>query len=703
MRMRAIEDITRQIDEALETEFTFIRSDALAPLIAALAPAEQRFVLDWMRRTASTHTEIAHQFILRAPQALRAQEVHIIEAWVLHAMDLYDREGLRAALEVIRDIDGFLHYSHVRDAGVLFADSGGILQHFVHGLSGRTLKLVAADEAWTDGEHIYLPALLAHFDTREANFQLYKISAVMQWAQVHQNSLQTALATDFSLFGDGARALSAYAQLETLRLGALIGRLLPGLGREMRRLLPDADEPLSAAWREAAQAVRAIDASAQTSLDRLPTLHALPLPEPLPWHAAIHLDAIASAREARIAREKQSLRLRLAEWLREQEAKTQQAAAQAEEDARNLALHAVTQDEAGGMLFELVLDDLPVVPPEPVQRLLTSIHIDFSEIPPEYLTPAGAGEYNAQMDEQMQTSDVWQGTYHEHGALYYNEWDHGRQHYRKNWCVVREQDGVPVYDNFIHDALQRHGGLVAQLRRSFEAMRVEQRLLKRQTEGENVDIDALVEALADAHDGGEMSDRLFVRQQRAERDIAVAFMVDMSGSTRGWINEAEREALLLLCEALERLGDRYAIYGFSGITRKRCEIYRIKRFDESYNDEVQARISGIRAQDYTRMGFAIRHLSGLLNATGARTRLLITLSDGKPDDYSDYRGVYGIEDTRQALLEARRSGIHPFCITLDEEGQDYLPHMYGAVSYTVVSEVRQLPFKVADIYRRLTR
>jgi nitric oxide reductase NorD protein len=166
---------------------------------------------------------------------------------------------------------------------------------------------------------------------------------------------------------------------------------------------------------------------------------------------------------------------------------------------------------------------------------------------------------------------------------------------------------------------------------------------------------------------------------------------------------AEGAALLLLCEALERLGDRYAIYGFSGITRKRCELFRIKTFDEPYTDEVKARIAGIAPQEYTRMGFAIRHLSKLLNGIEARTKILVTLSDGRPDDYFDaYRGPYGIEDTRMALLEARRAGIHPFCITIDKEARDYLPHMYGPARYVILDEVAQLPGKVADIYRRLT-
>ena len=217
-----------------------------------------------------------------------------------------------------------------------------------------------------------------------------------------------------------------------------------------------------------------------------------------------------------------------------------------------------------------------------------------------------------------------------------------------------------------------------------------------------MDIDALVEALADKHAGREMSERLFTRMHRSDRNIAVLFMVDMSGSTQGWINDAERESLVLLCEALEALGDRYAIYGFAGNTRKRCELYRVKRFDDVYDAEVRARISGMRPQDYTRMGAAIRHLSNVLNETEAKTRLLITLSDGKPDDFDGYRGEFGIEDTRRALIEARRAGIHPYCITIDEEGKDYLPHLYGPAAFTVVNEVRLLPLKVSDIYQRLT-
>jgi nitric oxide reductase NorD protein len=268
---------------------------------------------------------------------------------------------------------------------------------------------------------------------------------------------------------------------------------------------------------------------------------------------------------------------------------------------------------------------------------------------------------------------------------------------------MRELSVQPQFDGFVRKTMDRYSRHLARLRKTFEALRGEDKWLKKEPYGDEVDIDALVEAHADAQQGLEMSERLFTRLDPVERNIAVMFMVDMSGSTRGWINKAERESLLLLCEALETLGDRYAIYGFSGMTRKRCKTYRIKGFEDAYGDDIKARIAGIEAKDYTRMGAAIRHLTEILNGVEAKTPILITLSDGKPDDYSDeYRSEYGIEDTRRALIEAKRSGIHPFCITIDKQGQEYLPHMYGAVNYTIVDEVEQVPYKVSEIYRRLT-
>ncbi|MFP5404500.1 MAG: nitric oxide reductase activation protein NorD, partial [Gammaproteobacteria bacterium] len=534
------------------------------------------------------------------------------------------------------------------------------------------------------------------------NFQLAKATVALLWAQTRFGTLRIDFAEVGARHADPDRALARLHALETLRLSARIARELPGLHREMQRLRSALDPALPDAWAPFAARLATPEATLETSLELLDAAYAL---DDCPhWRdqGVLRPDAVAAARAARLEKDKARLRVKLAELLEEHAAKQDpETPAPAEKPEFEVA----PRDENGALDFKITLDGAPLAPPDDVRQLLTSVYLDFGDIPPEYLVPAGEGEYdpNLVFDQPEDPDAVWHGTYHEKGAELYPEWDHGRQHYRKNWCVMREKAVTPVYDDFVRDTLDRHAGLVRHLRRKFEALRDENRFEKRQAQGDEIDLDALVEALADARDGREMSDRLFVRLHRAERNIAVAFLVDMSGSTKGWINEAEREALILLCEALELLGDRYAIYGFSGTTRKRCELFRIKTFDDRYDDEVKARISGIRPQEYTRMGFALRHMTKLLNQVEAKTRVLVTLSDGRPDDYFDvYRGQYGIEDTRMALLEAARTGIHPFCITLDRDARDYLPHMYGAARYIILDDVRQLPVKVTDIYRRIT-
>ena len=691
------------LHEWLDTEFTFYKVEELAAELGQLPRSEQDFILGWIRRIASTHITLAWQFGRRAPVLLPRMEQRLLEAWAVHTCDLFDRLGLQPALRAMEAVDDFDPERHAHDAtGALFNDIAPVLGSFVCGLSGRRLTLEEGDAAWTDGERIVLPPLIAALPRLDDNFQLAKVTVALLWAQTRFGTLRIDYTKAIARYDDPERALVCLYALEMLRLTAIIARELPGLHRELQRLRRHLDAALPLNWQAFESVLAAPDATPEDSLALLAAAYAVAECPVWSDQGCLRPDAIAAARAARLDKEKARLRVKLAELLDEH--KAQLAEPRPTPDAPP-QLQAEARDENGRLDFEITLDGAPLAPPNDVKQLLTSVYLDFGEIPPEYLTPAGDGEYDPNLifDQPEDADAVWQGTYHEKGAELYPEWDHGRQYYRKNWCVMREKPVTPVYDDFYRDTLGKHAGLVRHLRKKFEALRDENRLEKRQTQGDEIDLDALIEALADARDGSEMSDRLFMRTHRAERNIAVAFLVDMSGSTKGWINEAEREALILLCEALELLGDRYAIYGFSGITRKRCELFRIKTFDERYDEEVKARISGIRPQEYTRMGFALRHMTKLLNQVEARTRVLVTLSDGRPDDYFDiYRGVYGVEDTRMALMEASRTGIHPFCITLDREARDYLPHMYGAARYIILDDVRQLPVKVTDIYRRIT-
>lgn len=696
---RPLAEIRHLLDELLEVEFSFRDTAAPAAAIAELPGPRQAQLISWIQRVASTHVELGYQVACQGVEAQALMEPDTFEAWIFHSMDRYDAEGLRPALLAIEQYRQFAEQQQARRRGALLLDHEGVLSRFLQGLSGRPLKLASADRIYTDSETLYLPPLFSLLPSPAQNFQHYKATCALLWAQIQFGSFRPLL----EIPSPEPDLLQLYHALEMLRLEARLKRTLPGLYRELeqtRLILQEPDLPVP--WQALSVQLSAPDMRARDTLELARQQLGRLTPYP-PRHLPVTLDleAVRICMAARIEKERARFKVALNSVLEELQ---RNSPAEQPQQRRFSKRQQPDTDAPEGFTTEILLDDMPAPLPDQVQALQRSILLDLGEIPDEYLQPAGPGEYDATLlqDQNRDADDVWRGSYHEEGAHLYDEWDFQRRHYRKQWCAVREREVTPRHDDFVARTLEKYHGLIKHLRKTFEAMRHENRLLKRQPQGDDVDIDALVEALSDAHLGFEMTDRLLTRMQRDERDIAVIFMVDMSGSTKGWINDAERESLLLLCEALESLGDRYAIYGFSGMTRKRCELFHIKYFEEPYGELVRARISGIEPQDYTRMGFAIRHLSKILQATDAKTRILITLSDGKPDDYDSYRGQYGIEDTRRALIEARRSGIHPYCITIDEEARDYLPHLYGPAAYSVVDDVRTLPLKVSDIYRRLT-
>jgi len=699
-----------QLEERLDIHMISLgAAEEPARALAEFTRVQQNFVLHWAGIVARTSSGMALNFVAHVCPALRLMDTGGVEAWLLACMDIYDTKGLHPAVAAFGDVERFAREHKARASGVSFDDVVNVLEMFVHGLGGRRLKIACGEQCYTDTETIFMPATVARFANNDDNFQLYKVMVVHQWAQTWFGTWRIEACEVFGRFADPGAALKCFHALETLRLDARIRDALPGVYRHIERFRADSQVELDTDWRLASEQLARPGARVEDTLAWLQRLADTSPPGSVIYQGVMNPGAVEKVRKARIEADKQSFRLhmlRLDKELQDAErAVEEQDGQESEETERRLPfeLRTVESDESpDGFVYAMDLDGKPIAPPDDVQGTMASIFQDLGEIPEEYLYAAGDGAYLAEAIGEQSVEDVWKGTYHEEGAFLYNEWDYERQNYRKNWAVLRELEVSPVDDDFVRDTLIKYRGLTAHLRRTFEALRGEDKLLKKQPYGDNIDIDALVESYADHKNGLEMSDRLFTKMHKLERNIAVMFMVDMSGSTKGWINDAEREALVLLCESLETLGDRYAIYGFSGMTRKRCEVYRVKRFDEPYNDTVRARISGIQPKDYTRMGVTIRHLSQLLNQVEARTKLLITLSDGKPDDYDAYRGMYGIEDTRQALIEARRDGIHSFCITIDTEAQDYLLHMYGAANYTVIDEVRKLPLKVSDIYRRLT-
>ena len=347
----------------------------------------------------------------------------------------------------------------------------------------------------------------------------------------------------------------------------------------------------------------------------------------------------------------------------------------------------------------VTLETLATELPEALRELGQEITHDLGQIPAEYVSAAQGLSGHGPLAITASAASPGESLVQQ---LTYAEWDFRRQGYRKDWCAVKEKILSPVKSSLIETTLAKYRGQVSQLRKQFEMLRTGERFVGRQREGSDFDLDAVIESLSDRWAGKAGSDQLFIRLRRDQRDIAVFFLVDMSSSTEGWVNLALKEALILTGEALQTLGDRFAIAGFSGMRRTRCDFFRVKDFTESYNAEVKGRICAMAPREYTRMGPALRHATRLLDKVEARVRLLFVLSDGKPEDYDDYKGKYAIEDTRHALIEAKSVGIHPFCLTIDRQAHDYMPHMYGAVNYIFLDDVRKLPLRLPAIYRNLT-
>jgi nitric oxide reductase activation protein len=205
------------------------------------------------------------------------------------------------------------------------------------------------------------------------------------------------------------------------------------------------------------------------------------------------------------------------------------------------------------------------------------------------------------------------------------------------------------------------------------------------------------------------SERLYIKRVKAQRDVAALFLVDLSRSTanraygtRSRVIDIEKEAIVLLCEALEIVGDAYAIAGFSGSGRLGVDYYRIKEFEDPLDDAVRGRIPAMAPHRSTRMGAAIRHATGLLLKMTAKVRLLIVLGDGFPNDV-DYKKKYAIEDTSKAIYEARAKHVHVKGITVNITGDARLDTVYGNFHHSVISDVRELPDKLLRIYGTLTR
>jgi nitric oxide reductase NorD protein len=292
------------------------------------------------------------------------------------------------------------------------------------------------------------------------------------------------------------------------------------------------------------------------------------------------------------------------------------------------------------------------------------------------------------------------------GKHLYAEWDYRRAAYHGDHVRVLESPAElrEEAEPFLANAARQRR--IRAVRRQFEALRPRRMVRAGEFDGEEIDLEAVVRLLAELKAGHSGNERVFRRVINQARDLSVATLIDTSRSTESVVEERSvistaQEALLALAHGLAATGDAHAMYAFSSLRRDRVFVSRLKAFEEPMGSEVEQRIASLRPGFYTRLGGAIRHVAGELSKRGATRRLLLVITDGKPNDLDHYEGKYGVEDTRKAVIEARMAGHAVFAITIDKKALAYVPHIFGRNGYAIVARPSHLAEALPQIYRHL--
>ena len=337
----------------------------------------------------------------------------------------------------------------------------------------------------------------------------------------------------------------------------------------------------------------------------------------------------------------------------------------------------------------------------------------------------GAAQHDDDAEDGLQPQEP--------GTFVYDEWDYQTGVYRPRWCLVKEHILDEGDLDSFNDALRRHSALLEDVKQQFEAILPEGLgRITRLNDGEDLDLNAALEAFADLRMRVPPDDKIYWRRYKVRRDVAVVFLLDMSASTAETLSidgpgpspsgapgprgaagrfkrriiDLEKDSIALLMQALDAIGDAYGIYGFSGYGREGVDFYVVKDLAERFDNRIKRRLDRVTPRHATRMGAAIRHAVRKLVPHAAATKILLLLSDGRPQDrgYSRQgtRKAYAVHDTHKALTECRAQGITPFCLTVDKSGHDYLQAMCGDIGYEVLDDIATLPARLPMLYRALT-
>ncbi len=287
----------------------------------------------------------------------------------------------------------------------------------------------------------------------------------------------------------------------------------------------------------------------------------------------------------------------------------------------------------------------------------------------------------------------------------YDEWDYRSKSYRKGHCKVYPEKPDRLSAGYVQHALNAERGTLARLRRKLSSVNNEMEQVRRQSSGEEPDLDALVDNFSELAAGKTPSEKVYLSRRKRKRELAVLILLDISLSTDAYtggerILDVEKRSVALLSEILSESGDDFAIDAFYSRTRNHVSYINVKRFEDGWNRS-RGRLGGLEPVGYTRIGPAIRHATAEILTRSARKRWILLLSDGKPNDYDRYEGRYGMADVRRALKEARNEDVHAFALAVEAQARHYLPLMLGQGRYRILPRPSMLPEALTEFYARL--
>ncbi|MCP3931873.1 MAG: VWA domain-containing protein [Bacteroidetes bacterium] len=290
-------------------------------------------------------------------------------------------------------------------------------------------------------------------------------------------------------------------------------------------------------------------------------------------------------------------------------------------------------------------------------------------------------------------------------CLTYPEWNYQMKDYKHDYCKVFIKDIKGGDPEYARQCLSDNKKTLTELRRIFAQINQERKIIRRMPEGDEIDIDAIVDWYADLQSGSPPSENIYLTSRKKESDIAILFLMDLSLSTDSYADgnrvlDVEKQAVILFGEVLTEYGVEFSIGGFYSKTRNNCSYMPIKGFRENWTKAKQ-KLSQIQPEGYTRIGPALRHSKAVIEKHSARHKWVILLSDGKPNDYDKYEGKYGVADVKQALREMHANHINTYAVAIESIARYYLPQMFGQNHYNILSHPDMLIQSLALLYKRI--